>query len=184
MSIDIVVGFASVIVTVIVSSISLAYRLGKKFSEIDNKFKLVDMRFERLEKRLDAFSEYAKSLYSTFVDFMALKRLFTEDERRYLLGEVERLSTVYEVVSRANPLKPEEVKFIKEVIREAREKPVGELDLWKFEKIVEIAERLTREEPSRYAFEFWMKAYMLYAITRAEKLRREEEKRKSRSISS
>jgi hypothetical protein len=184
MSIEIIAGFAGVIATVIISSVSLAYWLGKKFSEIDNRFKLIDVRFERLERRLDAFGECAKGLYLTLVDFMTLKKLFTDDERRYLLGEVERLSTFYEVTSRANPLKPEEIKFIKEVVREVKEKPVEELDLWKFEKIVEIAERLTKEEPSRHAFEFWMKAYMLYAVTRAEKLRREEEKRKLRSMSS
>jgi hypothetical protein len=47
-----------------------------------------------------------------------------------------------------------------------------------------LAKRLVREEPSKHAFEFWMKAYMLYAIIRAEKLRREEEKRRLMSASS
>jgi hypothetical protein len=47
-----------------------------------------------------------------------------------------------------------------------------------------LAKRLTREVPSKHAFEFCMKAYMLYAIIRAEKLMREEEKRMLMSASS
>jgi uncharacterized protein (UPF0305 family) len=48
---------------------------------------------------------------------MTLKRLFTNDEKRYLIGEIERLSALYEVAWRTNPLRPEEIKFIKGVIR-------------------------------------------------------------------
>jgi len=60
------------------------------------------------------------------------------------------------------------------------EEPLEEFDLSKLEKVVEIAYRLTREDGTRLAFEFWAKAYMLYAIVRSEKWRLEEEKRKQR----
>jgi len=42
-----------------------------------------------------------------------------------------------------------------------RGNPIEEIDLWRLEKIVEIADRLTREESFRLAFELWMKAYSM-----------------------
>jgi hypothetical protein len=119
MSVEIVAGFVGVIATVVVSSVSLAYWLGKKFSEINYRFRLIDERFkviddrfkqigkefgvieERLgciekrlegveqriaflERRFNAFGEYSKAIYLTLVDFMTLKKLFTDDERRFL----------------------------------------------------------------------------------------------------
>jgi hypothetical protein len=50
-------------------------------------------RFEAIESEINAFGEYAKSLYLTLIDFMTLKRLLTNDEKRYLIGGIERLST-------------------------------------------------------------------------------------------
>jgi len=230
MAIDIIVGFTGVILTIILSSISLAYWLGKKFEGVEARFKLIDERFiminerfkhieerfiqiderfkaiderfkiiddrfnrveERLnhiEKRLDSlenrfsiFSEYVRAIYSTLVDFMTLKGLFTESERLYLIRELDKFTKLYETPP-LNPLKPEELKFIKEVIQELKEKPVKEIELWKLEKLVEIADRLTREEPSRLSAEFLVKAYMLYSIIRSEKIREEEKARKHSSI--
>jgi hypothetical protein len=237
MAIDIIVGFTGVILTIILSSISLAYWLGKKFEGVEARFKLIDERFitinerfkhieerftqiderfkaiderfkiiddrfnrveERLnhiEKRLDSlenrfhslenrfsmFSEYVRAIYFTLVDFMTLKGLFTESERLYLIRELDKFTKLYETPP-LNPLKPEELKFIKEVIQELKEKPVKEIELWKLEKLVEIADRLTREEPSRLSAEFLVKAYMLYSIIRSEKIREEEKARKHSSI--
>ena len=230
MAIDIIVGFTGVILTIILSSISLAYWLGKKFEGVEARFKLIDERFitinerfkhieerftqiderfkaidekfkiiddrfnrveerlNRIEKRLDSlenrfsmFSEYVRAIYSTLVDFMTLKGLFTESERLYLIRELDKFTKLYETPP-LNPLKPEELKFIKEVIQELKEKPVKEIELWKLEKLVEIADRLTREEPSRLSAEFLVKAYMLYSIIRSEKIREEEKARKHSSI--
>ena len=218
---EMIIGFIGVIKTIILSSISLANWLGRKFSTIDFRFNLIDEKFRQInerfkiiderfkqiddrfkdidnrlksfEERLDliekrssslenkfgTLGEYIKSVYLTLIDFMTLRGVFSEDERRYMIRELDRLSEAYKIS--ANPLKPEEYKFIKEVIKELMEKPSKEIDLWKLEKIVEIAERLTREEPSRTSFEFWMKAYMLYAMIRSEKFKEEEKKLKKDS---
>ena len=95
-----------------------------------------------------------------------------------ILREVNRLSSVYEALAKGNPLKHEEIKFIKEVLKELQEKPLEEFDLSKLEKIVEIADRLTVEDGDKLAFEFWAKVYALYAIVRTQKWRLEEEKRR------
>lgn len=108
-------------------------------------------------------------MYLTLVDFMSLRGALSEDERRYLERKVNRLSSVYEVLAKGNPLKPEEIKFIKEVLKELQEKPLEEFDLSKLEKIVEIADKLTVENGDKLAFEFWAKVYALYAIVRTQK---------------
>jgi len=108
-------------------------------------------------------------VYLTLVDFMSLRGALSEDERRYLEREVDRLSSVYEVLAKGNPLKPEEIKFIREVLKELQEKPLEEFDLSKLEKIVEIADRLTVENGDKLAFKFWAKVYALYAIVRTRK---------------
>jgi uncharacterized protein YfkK (UPF0435 family) len=100
---------------------------------------------------------------------MSLRGALSEDERRYLERKVNRLSSVYEVLAKGNPLKPEEIKFIKEVLKELQEKPLEEFDLSKLEKIVEIADKLTVENGDKLAFEFWAKVYALYAIVRTQK---------------
>jgi len=190
------------ILTTLVTVGSLAYWLGKKFSQIDNKFEQIDRRFEQVNERFkqidyrfqqidkrfekidNKFDEMRKemnlrfdqlyralvsfnqSTYTTLIDFMTLKGIFTRDEREFLVREVERLSKAYAIT---NPLKSDEVRFILEVMREIREKDPKEIDLSKLDKILEIADRLLRKEGTREAAELWFKTYMLKAILRKEK---------------
>lgn len=82
-----------------------------------------------------------------------MKKLFTGDERRFW-RELNKLSELYEAMLKASPLSSEEVKFVKEVLKELSEKPLEEFDFSKLKKVVEIADKLSREGGTRLAFEF------------------------------
>jgi len=108
------------VTTVIASVASLAYWLGKKFTEIETRLKLIDERFrhvverfsqidkrfeqiderfKELEQRLRAeirrsslFSaQLIRALHSNLIDFMTLKKIFTPEEREYLIREAGRI---------------------------------------------------------------------------------------------
>ena len=160
---------------------SLAYWLGRKFSQIDYRFQRIDEKFDEVYKKFEEMREEMnlrfdrlhralvslnQSTHMTLVDFMTLKGVFTREEREFLVREVERLGRAHSI---ANPLKPEEARFILEVMREIREKDPRDVDLSKLDKILEIADRLLMEEGSREAAELWFKTYMLKAILRKER---------------
>jgi len=101
------------------------------------------------------------------IEFMAMKGLFTTEERGYLLSKAERIIAAY--APRANPLSPEEAKFILEVLRELREKPAKEVDVSKLDKALEIADRWFKREGVYEAAKLWINLYTLRAITRVER---------------
>jgi hypothetical protein len=70
-----------------------------------------------------------------------------------LWRELNKLSELYEAMLKASPLSSEEVKFVKEVLKELSEKPLEESDFSKLKKVVEIADKLSREGGTRLAFE-------------------------------
>jgi len=95
MSVQLLVGFAGTIVTIVASAATLGYWLGRKFEKIemrfkeidkrfekyDNKFDEIDKRFERLERRMEEefarmreeFTELVRALHTHLIEFMALK---------------------------------------------------------------------------------------------------------------
>jgi hypothetical protein len=101
------------------------------------------------------------------IEFMALKGLFTAGERRYLLSEAERIIAAYSL--RANPLSPEEARFILEVLRELREKPAKEIDISKLDKALEIADKWFKRDRVYEAAKLWINLYTLRAITLKER---------------
>ena len=182
MSVELLVGFAGTIVTIVASAATLGYWLGRKFEKIekrfekyDNKFYEIDKKFENLEKRMEEefartrreFTELVRALHMHLIEFMAMKGLFTVEERRYLLREAERIIAAYSL--RANPLSPEEAQFILEVLRELREKPAKEIDLAKLDKALEIADKWFKREGVYEAAKLWINLYTLRAITLKER---------------
>ncbi len=165
----------------------------KRFEEIDRRFEMVYERFKEMDRRLEelrremsekidelreevrddvrratrALASYTRTVFQTLVDFMALKGLFTRDEREFLVREVERVGALYALS--ANPLKPEEAKFILEVAREIRTKDPKEIDLSKLDKIMEIAERWLWEDGSPDAAKLMNAAYILKRILQKER---------------
>jgi chromosome segregation ATPase len=131
----------------------------KRLGEVERRLSSHEDRFERLESRM---VEVVHAVHAHLVDFMALKGLFTAEERDYLLRGVERITAVR--AARANPLSPEEAQFILEVVRELREKPAKEVDVSKLDKALEIADKWFKREGVYEAMKLWMNLYTLRAI--------------------
>jgi len=175
MSVELLVGFASTIAAIAASTATLGYWLGRRFERIEERLKAHDEKFENLEKRMDEefartrreFTELVRALHMHLIEFMAMKGLFTVEERRYLLREAERITAAYSL--RANPLSPEEAQFILEVLRELREKPAKEVDISKLDKALEIADKWFKREGAYEAAKLWINLYTLRAITLKER---------------
>ena len=189
MSVELLVGFASTIATIVASAATLGYWLGRKFEKIemrfkeidkrfekyDNKFDEIDKKFERLERRMEEefarmreeFTELVRALHTHLIEFMALKGLFTAGERSYLLSEAERIIAAYSL--HANPLSPEEAQFILEVLKELREKPAKEIDISKLDKALEIADKWFKRDRVYEAAKLWINLYTLRVITLKER---------------
>ena len=181
----IIVGFISIGVTIVASIASLAYWLGKKFAEIDARFKQIDARFRQIDLRFKEIDlrfkevrgefsvsiarviELIRALHINLIDFMSMKGLFTREEREYLIREVRRIIQAYSV--RFNPLKPEEAKFILEVMKEIEEKDPKEIDLSKLDRILEIADRWFKEDGCYEAAKLWIIVYTLKRILEKER---------------
>lgn len=162
------------LITVVTSIAMLAYWLGKKFTEIngrfrsiDERFKSIDERFRRLELTVRSVIEFIRALHTNLIDFMSMKGILTREERDYLVKETERLSHAYLV--KVNPLKPEEARFILEVMKEIKEKDPKEIDLSKLDKILEIADRWFWEDGSYEAAKLWIMVYTLKRILEKER---------------
>jgi hypothetical protein len=115
----------------------------------------------------EEFTELVRALHTHLIEFMALKGLFTAGERSYPVREAERISRVYSL--HANPLSPEEARFILEVLKELREKPAKEIDISKLDKALEIADKWFKREGIHEAAKLWINLYTLRAITLKER---------------
>jgi len=171
MSVELLIGFAGTIAAIVASTATLGYWLGRRFERIEEKLKAHDEKFEHLEERFDKLegkmTGLVLAIHSHLIDFMTLKGLFTEEERIYLVREAERISRVYSL--RANPLSPEEARFILEVLKELREKPAKEIDISKLDKALEIADKWFKREGVYEAAKLWINLYTLRAITLKER---------------
>jgi len=96
---------------------------------------------------------------------MSIKGLFTKDEREFLIREVDRISSLQGV----DPLKPEEARFIREVLKEIREKDPREIDMMKVKKALEILDRWALEETSEDSLRAWLYMYILKRILERER---------------
>jgi hypothetical protein len=166
MGVELLVGFASTIAAIATSAATLGYWLGRKLERLERRLEGVERRLEEAERRLEGVEsrmvEVVRAVHAHLVDFMALKGLFTAEERDYLLRGVERITAVR--AARANPLSPEEAQFILEVVRELREKPAKEVDISKLDKALEIADKWFKREGVYEAMKLWMNLYTLRAI--------------------
>ncbi len=131
----------------------------------DSKFKILEEGIETLKKRVESLrlstTSLVQSVQSFVIDFMTFKGLFTDKERDFLVKEVDRICGIY--MMKSNPLRPEEAKFIQEVMKEIREKDPKEIDLSKLDKIIEIAKRWFLEDNNPDALRMM---YYVYALKR------------------
>jgi hypothetical protein len=175
MSVELLVGFASTIAAIVASTATLGYWLGRRFERIEEKLKAHDEKFENLEKRMNEssrtrreFTELGARAPLHLIEFMALKgSVHSGGEELPRQGGGEDLIAAYSV--RANPLSPEEARFILEVLKELREKPAKEIDISKLDKALEIADKWFKREGIYEAAKLWINLYTLRAITLKER---------------
>jgi len=178
----------------LVAIVSAIYWLGRKFGEIDERFKLIDERFKVIDERFKFIDER----------FKQVDKRFDELEGR-ILGRIERLASAFtyyhefflEVLSREgvirsdiaevlarearrvvklallNPLTKEEWEKIKEYLDKSER---GELTLEEADEFLELARKVVKEY-GEYA-EAW-KLHMYATIVRALLIKKLAEKKKS-----
>ena len=178
----------------LVAIVSTIYWLGRKFGEIDERFKLIYERFKMIDERFRLIDEKFKLIYERF----------NELESR-ILGRIERLASAFtyyhefflEVLSREgvirsdiaevlarearrvmklallNPLTKEEWEKIKEYLDKSER---GELTLEEADEFLELARKVVKEY-GEYA-EAW-KLHMYATIVRALLIKKLAEKKKS-----
>jgi predicted transcriptional regulator len=185
----------------LVAIVSAIYWLGRKFGEIEERFKLIDERFKMIDERFRVIDERFK-----FIDerFKQVDKRFDELEGR-ILGRIERLASAFtyyhefflEVLSREgvirsdiaevlarearrviklallNPLTKEEWEKIKEYLDKSER---GELTLEEADEFLELARKVVKEY-GEYA-EAW-KLHMYATIVRALLIKKLAEKKKS-----
>jgi hypothetical protein len=185
----------------LVAIISAIYWLGRKFGEIEERFKLIDERFKMIDERFRVIDERFKLVDERFKQ---VDKRFDELEAR-ILGRLERLASAFtyyhefflEVLSREgviksdiaevlarearrvvklamlNPLTKEEWEKIKEYLDKSER---GELTLEEADEFLELARKVVKEY-GEYA-EAW-KLHMYATIVRALLIKKLAEKKKS-----
>ncbi|QOJ78765.1 hypothetical protein IG193_08455 [Infirmifilum lucidum] len=190
MELEFLIGLLSVVATVVTSTVSLAYWLGRKFSEIDARFREVDSKFERLasefdsrfkevdsrlesiERKIGSLSKASSEAYRTVVDFLALKGLLERSEAEYL---VKRVEGMFALLPRANPLTEEELKFVKEFLARAS-RNVDEVTVDEAEKAYEIGVRLFADDGDWRGYMLAMAAAYVRGYLVSREVRRKKEK--------
>ncbi len=75
------------VLTVVTSIGTLAYWLGRKFTEIDSRFKLIDERFKTIDERFRSIDERFKQINKRFEEidrrFERIEERFREIDRRF-----------------------------------------------------------------------------------------------------
>ncbi|MGC9009993.1 MAG: hypothetical protein ACP5I7_05185, partial [Sulfolobales archaeon] len=75
------------LITIVSSFSALAYWLGKKFSEIDNRFMVIDEKFNQVDKRFNQIDKRFESLETRFNEIN--KRLDV------LANQIDRLESAF-----------------------------------------------------------------------------------------
>jgi hypothetical protein len=173
MELSLLMNFIGTIITIIVSIVSLAYWLGRKFATIDARFKGIDERFESLEKAIRNLAKAFIESHEIIVDFLALKGLLEKSEAEYLSRRIEGIFIVHES---ANPLTEEEWEFIRKYVSKAA-KNVDDVTIEEADRAYKLGVKLFTED-------FEWKGYLLAmaaVYTRGYHISKEVRKRKSKT---
>ena len=162
--------------------IGIAYWLGKKFTEIDYRFRLIeerfktiderfnriDERFEEIDKRFDDLKNYIDSRINRlataftdyqefFIEFLTTEGVVRERYRDVLIKEAKRVMRL----ATTNPLTKEEWARLKELFEKSER---NELTLEEADEFLELARKVALEY-GEYP-EAW-KLHIYATITRA-----------------
>ena len=132
-----------------------------RFSEVDSRFSEVYRRFDGVDGRLRGVESSVRALaaassesHRVVVDFLALKGLVERAEAEYLSRRIEG---VFKLYTTANPLKREEVEFLKNFISKAA-RNVDEVTIEEAEKAYELGLRMFVEDADVRGFQVAMAA--------------------------
>lgn len=163
MELDLILSIVGIVLTTIGSVASLAYWLGRKFSQVNERLERVE---EKLERSVDALKNAVLSINSLILEFMSLKGLIEDKEVHFLASEVSRILGFVKV----NPLKREEIEFLRKVLYEkiVVRKQLNQVTLEEAEKVVEIGKRWWLEDGGEEAYKLFLAGLVLkgYIISR------------------
>ena len=145
---EILIGIAGTFTTIIISFTSLAYWLGKKFTQIDARFTQIDERIKSLEERINntaksleeginSIAKATKSQLEFFTEFLGFRKILETRDIAFVKSELSRLSTIQ--TKPINPLTKEEAQRMKELIEKEK------LTLQEADELREIARKLVDE---------------------------------------
>jgi len=183
------------IITIIVTTISLAYWLGKKFTQINMRFAMIDKRFEgvteefkntyerlkeiskrfdKLEKRFftlsEALTKASIETHSIFADFLSIKGLINDKESSFLKRRVKGIFEVYTSTLGKNPLTKEELEFI----LRAFSKSLNEITIEEMDRAYEIGKRLFSKDFDERGFILAVAAAYIRAYLRQKQYKEKE----------
>jgi hypothetical protein len=142
--------------------ICLAYWLGRKFTEIDN-------RFGRLERRIDRLGAAFLNYQEFFVEFLAHEGVTRSESRELLVGEARRTVGL----GMLNPLSRDELRKIEEYIDKSEKDTIT---LREAEEFRDLARKFVMEYGEHVgAWKLHMYATITLALTRKKYM---EEKQK------
>lgn len=129
MASELLISTASVVATVVISVASLAYWLGKKFAQIDTKFRA-------MEAKMDSVARATRDQFEFFAEFLGYRGVLDSKDVSFVKGELARLA-------RANPLTEAELRRIRELVEKE------ELTLEEADELRELARRFVEEHGDR-----------------------------------
>lgn len=138
---EILIGIAGTFTTIIISFASLAYWLGKKFTQIDERIKSLEERINNtaksLEEGINSIAKATKSQLEFFTEFLGFRKILETRDIAFVKSELSRLSTIQ--TKPINPLTKEEAQRMKELIEKEK------LTLQEADELREIARKLVDE---------------------------------------
>jgi hypothetical protein len=152
----------------LVTVVGIARWLGKKFSEIDYRFRLMEERFKAIDERFDDLKNYIDSRINRlataftdyqefFIGFLTTEGVVRERYRDVLVKEAKRVMRL----ATTNPLTKEEWARLRELFEKSER---GELTLEEADEFLELARKVVVEY-GEY-IEAW-KLHLYATITRA-----------------
>jgi hypothetical protein len=169
---DILITILGTLIPTLISIISLAYWLGKRFETIDKRFELINEKFKDVENKIEvshlALKNALLAINSMLIEFMGLKGLITLTESKFLMSEVSRIISI--IASKLNPISKDDLEFLKEVI--SKEDP-EKISMEDAEKIIEIGKRWWIENGSEEAYKVFLTGLFIKAYHLSKKVKSE-----------
>lgn len=176
---ELLIGLLGTIITIIASIATLAYWLGKKFTEIDYRFKEIDNKFEGVYHELkdiragiNRLTEGFTGYQEFFIELLTSEGILKAEKAVLARNELIRITKLIST----NPFTKEEVKRLEELLMK------DELTLEEALELRELARKVVREYgeyPEAWKLHAYASIMVGLALRRQmEKEQREKDKEK------